>query len=220
MYANWGGRWLTPDPGGRSVAKLDYPETWNLYAYVKDNPFILTDPSGLVCIAGITITNIGGHCAGDDPPPPPPPPRLNPDGTPQQAPTPANRSQLNYKAGVPEAQGDLGKLVGCIQQCAAESVTVTSTNEPPAGKLKSTRAHGPGTPHGKGEAADLRVRAGVTAAREKVLGCAAQCGAGFGLDEYAHPSAHATGGHIHVQTTPGRNGGRGDLPEPPDSEEE
>ena len=40
-----------------------------------------------------------------------------------------------------------------------------------------------------------------------------QCGAGFALDERrAHPSAHATGPHVHAQTGPGRNGGHGDLP--------
>jgi RHS repeat-associated protein len=41
------GRWLSPDPGGEKVVKLDDPQTWNLYAYVRNNPTSLTDPLGL-----------------------------------------------------------------------------------------------------------------------------------------------------------------------------
>ena len=40
-------RWQTPDPGGRKVVKLDNPQTWNMYAYVGDNPTTLNDPSGM-----------------------------------------------------------------------------------------------------------------------------------------------------------------------------
>jgi len=42
------GRWLSPDPGGVKVVKLDDPQTWNMYAYVRNNPTTLTDPTGLV----------------------------------------------------------------------------------------------------------------------------------------------------------------------------
>jgi len=41
------GRWLTPDPGGVKVVKLNNPQTWNMYAYVTDNPTSRNDPSGL-----------------------------------------------------------------------------------------------------------------------------------------------------------------------------
>jgi RHS repeat-associated protein len=40
-------RWLSPDPAGISMVKLDDPQTWNLYAYVRGNPVSLTDPTGL-----------------------------------------------------------------------------------------------------------------------------------------------------------------------------
>ena len=41
------GRWLTPDPSGVKAARLDDPQTWNMYAYARSNPTTVTDPSGL-----------------------------------------------------------------------------------------------------------------------------------------------------------------------------
>jgi RHS repeat-associated protein len=41
------GRWMSPDPGGVKVVRLDDPQTWNMYAYARNNPTTLTDPSGL-----------------------------------------------------------------------------------------------------------------------------------------------------------------------------
>jgi RHS repeat-associated protein len=73
------GRWLSPDPLG---GHLEDPQTLNKYAYVRNNPTTSTDPTGLACIAGITIfgSHFGGRCKGDEPPPPPrrppPPPTL------------------------------------------------------------------------------------------------------------------------------------------------
>ena len=49
------GRWLTPDPGGIKVVNLADPQTWNMYAYVTDNPTTLNDPTGL-----------GAHCTGQN----------------------------------------------------------------------------------------------------------------------------------------------------------
>jgi RHS repeat-associated protein len=42
------GRWLSPDPGGLKAVRLDDPQTWNMYAYARNNPTTLTDPTGLV----------------------------------------------------------------------------------------------------------------------------------------------------------------------------
>ena len=41
------GRWLTPDPAGLMAVRFESPQTWNLYAYVGNNPLTLTDPTGL-----------------------------------------------------------------------------------------------------------------------------------------------------------------------------
>ncbi len=41
------GRWISPDPAGKKAVKLDNPQTWNMYAYVRNNPTTLTDPTGL-----------------------------------------------------------------------------------------------------------------------------------------------------------------------------
>ena len=47
QYSSNFGRWMTPDPGGVKVVKLDDPQTWNMYAYVGNNPTTLNDPGGL-----------------------------------------------------------------------------------------------------------------------------------------------------------------------------
>ncbi len=42
------GRWLSPDPGGVNAVHLEDPQTWNMYAYVRNNPATLNDPTGLM----------------------------------------------------------------------------------------------------------------------------------------------------------------------------
>ncbi len=46
-YSDGLGRWMTPDPGGVKVVRLDNPQTWNMYAYAGDNPTSRNDPTGL-----------------------------------------------------------------------------------------------------------------------------------------------------------------------------
>jgi RHS repeat-associated protein len=45
-YASGFQRWFTPDPGGLKIVHLDDPQSWNMYAYVRNNPTTLTDPTG------------------------------------------------------------------------------------------------------------------------------------------------------------------------------
>ena len=41
------GRFLSPDPAGKAANTLADPQTWNMYAYVRNSPTTLTDPTGL-----------------------------------------------------------------------------------------------------------------------------------------------------------------------------
>lgn len=49
------GRWISPDPSGTKAVNPSDPQTWNRYAYVRNNPLTLVDLSGLnqaaVCFA-------------------------------------------------------------------------------------------------------------------------------------------------------------------------
>jgi RHS repeat-associated protein len=41
------GRWPSPDPAGTASAIPTDPQTWNRYAYVRNSPLSMLDPSGL-----------------------------------------------------------------------------------------------------------------------------------------------------------------------------
>ena len=40
------GRWSSPDPAGIASVDPTDPQTWNRYAYVRNSPLNLVDPSG------------------------------------------------------------------------------------------------------------------------------------------------------------------------------
>jgi RHS repeat-associated protein len=48
-YGSNMGRWMSPDPKGNSVADFANPQSWNMYAYVLNNPLKYVDPTGLDC---------------------------------------------------------------------------------------------------------------------------------------------------------------------------
>ena len=68
-YGSSPGRFMSPDPDGAGSLGQD-PQSWNAYAYVRNNPLNLTDPSGtnyLVCQTVDTGGGAGGaasasHC--------------------------------------------------------------------------------------------------------------------------------------------------------------
>ena len=50
------GRWPSPDPAGLAAVNPMDPQTWNRYAYVRNSPLELVDPTGML--------PDGPHCAG------------------------------------------------------------------------------------------------------------------------------------------------------------
>jgi RHS repeat-associated protein len=48
-YGSGLGRFMSPDPLGALAATPAFPQSWNLYAYVMNNPLAFIDPSGLDC---------------------------------------------------------------------------------------------------------------------------------------------------------------------------
>ncbi len=52
LYRNYSpitGRWFSPDPAGLAAVSPADPQTWNRYAYVRNNPLAYIDPTGLAC---------------------------------------------------------------------------------------------------------------------------------------------------------------------------
>jgi RHS repeat-associated protein len=201
-YASSMGRFLSPDWSAKEepvpYAKLDNPQTLNLYAYVLNNPLSKVDPDG-----HDFWDKVGNLLHGKGWVDTPRPPLAQPPAPPPVPPPPPLKFKPNVPAPAPNT--GLGKLMQCTNNCMNPiPIKVTSTNE-------KTPVHPEGTPHAKGEAWDFQPGSGKPDSSAGMM-CSAQCGAGFGQNEYTHPSPHATGGHDHAQTGPGLGGSRGDLP--------
>ena len=49
-YASSMGRFMSPDPSQLTYADQTNPQSFNLYSYVRNNPLINTDPTGMECV--------------------------------------------------------------------------------------------------------------------------------------------------------------------------
>jgi len=65
-------RFMTTDPSGQDAADPSDPQTWNMYAYVRNNPTTNVDPDGEDCIstsnqttASVTVTVTPGQTCSD-----------------------------------------------------------------------------------------------------------------------------------------------------------
>ena len=61
QYSSGYSRWLSPDPLGVGAVSLENPQTWNMYAYVRNNPTTLIDPLGLE-----DVSSGNPNCEDDD----------------------------------------------------------------------------------------------------------------------------------------------------------
>jgi RHS repeat-associated protein len=61
-YASSMGRFMSPDPSQLGYADSTNPQSLNLYSYVRNNPLINSDPSGLEC-----VWDDGSYDSEDDP---------------------------------------------------------------------------------------------------------------------------------------------------------
>ena len=59
-YGSTMGRFLSPDPIIQNELRLLNPQRWNKYAYVINNPLILTDPTGMDA-AAVTFSGMVAH---------------------------------------------------------------------------------------------------------------------------------------------------------------
>ena len=66
-YAQYG-RWISPDPSGRSAVNISNPQSWNRYAYVLNDPMNAIDPLGLddcvMCLPELEDETGGGGGGG------------------------------------------------------------------------------------------------------------------------------------------------------------
>jgi RHS repeat-associated protein len=55
------GRWISPDPAGLAAVDATSPQTWNRYAYVRNNPLAYVDPDGTSDDEFTFKTTVWGH---------------------------------------------------------------------------------------------------------------------------------------------------------------
>jgi RHS repeat-associated protein len=61
-YASSMGRFMSPDPSQLVYADQTNPQSLNLYSYVRNNPLVNTDPTGMEC-----VWDDGSYDSNDDP---------------------------------------------------------------------------------------------------------------------------------------------------------
>jgi RHS repeat-associated protein len=108
QYESGFGRWLTADPAGKDAAHLDNPQTWNMYAYVTNNPMTLTDPSGLGWLSWTYQALLDQFLQTDVKEPPPPPPIATP-------PPPAPHIEYKQGDGGGRKAGDTSVKIGTVE---------------------------------------------------------------------------------------------------------
>lgn len=133
------GRWPSPDPAGLLSLRSQDPQSLNRYAYVRNNPLVNIDPTGLDgecdpldpfcggggCDPSDPLCGGGGPIGGPNPLPPPPPP-------PSAAPTTCDPSESTCHADCepedPTCGGsDSGNVQLAVGDCGGASFTAGSS---------------------------------------------------------------------------------------------
>jgi RHS repeat-associated protein len=179
------GRFLSEDP---LEFAADGP---NFYVYTNNSPVNWVDPMGTSILCPTFIP----WCSPDIPPPPTP----RPPGQPH---LPGFGGYI-YNHPPPRTQPVSGEALG-LANCMASSLgtyfIITGGSEcTPDGRHKPGSVVG--SKHCTNQAIDISP-AGMD--QNKVLCAAGKCGAQYIQDE---------GDHLHIQTTPGKHGGHGLLPQ-------
>jgi RHS repeat-associated protein len=178
------GRWLSPDPGGLKVVRFDDPQTWNMYAYVRNNPTTLTDPTGLIGYGLWWYLKRAARLL--EPPLPPPPPSL-------VQPPPKPPTFVVYKAHTVSDPRVTKALSEISAHFASSTVVVTSGDRDTDPAATS--------PHRLHKAADFHVvgRSDSQVDRDLKDSSSPLSSGGFRLLQHG-PYTETQGAHLHLDT--------------------
>jgi RHS repeat-associated protein len=231
------GRFTSPDPSGIFLAKLDNPQSLNLYAYVGNNPLSLIDPSGLVMTcpftadtswtvstydsatgqsSSTTTTDRDRGMCFDVPDlnstvDSEPVPQMDLSG--QPLPKDPNKDK---KKDLPPCPPATGGSVDEKKGIPPPSMQVNNFMHCESACMgganfhatSTSDSHKPSDPHSQGNAVDGKINGSAS----QVMACGASCGAQYEQNEYTNPSPNSTGGHYHFQLVPGKGGATGPVP--------
>ncbi len=201
------GRFTAPDPARDQ--HFDNTQSWNIYSYVRNNPIMSTDPTGMLADQLNATQTMGPQGAmsgsgdysfmwGNDTMELSAEHAVAQDVVAQKDTNPPYDTTSKVPLPLP-AEVDL--MLREMAPKLDEKMLVTAT---------TNGEHNPGSAHSDRLAVDLKYPKDPA----KMLKAAAESGAKFGLDEKKHPTPKTKGAHIHLQLRPGRGGSRGDLPKP------
>jgi RHS repeat-associated protein len=198
-YLDTVARWLTPDPLGKKAASPGNPQSWNMFAFVLNNPTTNNDPSGEMCVLGLTIlgSHFGGTCAAYLPPRSTPP--VDSTGNPTfntRPPGPPSIVRYNGHTVTDPKVNKALREISIFFASSTVSVTSGDRNFVPVGGARNSA-------HLTGQAADFHIL-GVTDSQADLTLKSVQSPVDIGFRLIQHgPDTITEGPHLHLDT---RNG--------------
>ncbi len=187
-YGSALGRWTSPDwsasPQAVPYAKLENPESLNLYGYVLNNPESTRDDDGHVCV--FLFGKSRGNSCQPEPPPPARPDSAKPPGT------PAIVEMNGHKVSDPKVTKALA-AVSVYLGSSTVNVTSGDRNFVPHGGAKNSE-------HLVGKAADFHVVCmSDSKADSELKDSASPIADGFRLIQHG-PNTQTQGAHLHLDS--------------------